>query len=67
MKIHNKRIQLKRKDCGKIEEIADFSSINPYKTKKILEEEGGSLEQCSCFVFWWYSKLFDAFSVTPVF
>jgi hypothetical protein len=30
---------LKRKDCGKIEEIGDFSSIDPYKTGMMLEEE----------------------------
>jgi hypothetical protein len=53
VKIHNRRVQLKRKDCGKKEEIEDFSSITPHKTEKMLQEkECGSLGQCSCFVFW---------------
>jgi hypothetical protein len=31
--------KLKMKDCGKVEEIGDFMSINPHEMEVMLEEE----------------------------
>jgi hypothetical protein len=30
---------LKRKDCGKVEDIGEFSSVGLYETEMVLEEE----------------------------
>jgi hypothetical protein len=58
---------MKRKDCGKKEEIEDFSSITPHQTEKMLQEkECGRLGQCP-FCILVILQHFDDFSVSPVF